>query len=74
MTDETKNQLRIQLSMLKQTMKDNGVILALAVDHSDVNSSKICFIDKEQYLSERKTSGISVSLADFNKELMQEVI
>ena len=70
MTDETKKLLQIQLSMLKQTMKDNGVILALAVDHSDVDKSKICFIDKEQYFNERKTSGISVSLTDFNRELL----
>lgn len=70
MTDETKQLLKIQLSMLKQTMLDNGVILALAVDHSDVNSSKICFIDKERYLTEQRTSGISVSLTDFNKDLI----
>ena len=70
MTDETKQLLHIQLSMLKQTMKDNGVILALAVDRSDVNKSKICFIDKEQYLSERKTIGIFVGLDDFNKDLI----
>lgn len=70
MTDETKQLLQIQLSMLKQAMKDNGVILALAVDHSDVDKSKICFIDKERYLSERKTSGISVSLTDFNDGLI----
>ena len=70
MTDETKQLLHIQLSMLKQTMKDNGVILALAFDRSDVNKSKICFIDKEQYLSERKTIGIFVGLDDFNKDLI----
>lgn len=70
MTDETKQLLHIQLSMLKQTMKDNGVILALAVDRSDVNKSKICFIDKEQYLSERKTIGIFVGLDDFNRDLI----
>lgn len=70
MTDETKELLHIQLSMLKQTMKDNGVILALAVDKSDVNESQICFIDKEQYFKERKTSGITVSLTDFNEDLI----
>lgn len=70
MTDETKQLLQIQLSILKQTMKDNGVILGLAVDKKDVDKSEICFIDKQQYLSERKTSGISVSLTDFNKDLI----
>ena len=70
MTDEVKQLLQIQLSMLKQTMKDNGVILALAVDRSDVDKSKICFIDKENYFREQKTSGISVSLTDFNEDLI----
>lgn len=70
MTDETKQLLQIQLSILKQTMKDNGVILALAVDHSDVDKSKICFIDKEKYLKGRKKSGIFVSLTNFNEDLI----
>lgn len=70
MTDETKQLLQIQLSMLKQTMKDNGVILGLAVDKKDVDKSEICFIDKELYLTEGRISGISVSLTDFNKDLI----
>lgn len=70
MTDETKQLLEIQLSMMKQTMKDNGVILALAVDHSDMDKSKICFIDKEKYLKWRKKSGIFVSLTNFNEDLI----
>lgn len=70
MTDETKQMLNLQLSILKQTMKDNGVILGLTVDKKDVDKSEICFIDKEQYLTEQRTSGISVSLTDFNKYLI----
>lgn len=70
MTDETKQMLNLQLSILKQTMKDNGVILGLTVDKKDVDKSEICFIDKEQYLNEQRTSGISVSLTDFNKYLI----
>lgn len=70
MDDETKQLLHVQLSMLKQTMKDNRVILALVVDRSEADKSIICFIDKEQYLSERKMSGISVSLTDFNEDLI----
>ena len=70
MTDETKQMLNLQLSILKQTMKDNGVILGLAVDKKDVDKSEICFVDKDLYLRELKTSGISVSLTDFNKDLI----
>ena len=70
MTDGTKQLLKISLEILKKQMKDSGVILALAVDRLDVDNSKICFIDKEQYLNNGKTSGISISLTDFNKDLM----
>lgn len=70
MTDETKQLIQLQLSVLKQTMEDNRVILALMIDKEDVDNSKFLFIDKEQYLSERKTSGFFVSLTDFNKGLI----
>lgn len=70
MTDETKQLLKIQLSMLKQTMKDNDVILSLAIDREDFDKTKICFMDRDLYLKERKTSGISVSLTDFNEGLI----
>ena len=39
MTDETRDLLRIQLSVLKETMKQAGVILGFAVDKSDVDNS-----------------------------------
>lgn len=70
MTDGTKQLLEISLELLKKQMKDSGVILALAVDRLDVDNSKICFIDKEQYLNNGKANGISISLTDFNKGLM----
>ena len=70
MTDETKDLLHIQLSVLKETMKQAGVILGLAVDKSDVNNSKIVFIDKDKYIATHKMDGFLVSLTDFNKELI----
>ena len=70
MTDETKQQIQLQLAFLKQTMKDNGVILAIGTDKSNLDELIICFIDKDKYLTEGKTIGISVSLTDFNKDLI----
>ena len=70
MTDETKQLIQLQLAFLKQTMKENGVILAIGANKSNLDKSIICFIDKDKYLAEGKTSGISVSLADFNEELL----
>lgn len=70
MTDETKQLIQLQLEVLQQTMKDNGVILALKIDKEDTDNSKVLFIDKKLYLTEGRASGISVSLTDFNKELL----
>ena len=70
MTEETIDLLRIQLEVLKTTMKQEGIILGLAVDKSDVNNSKIVFMDKDKYIATHKMDGFSVSLTDFNKNLI----
>ena len=70
MTDETRDLLHIQLEVLKTTMKQAGVILGLAVDKSDVNNSKIVFMDNDKYIAKHKMDGFSVSLTDFNKDLI----
>lgn len=70
MTDDTKQSLEIVLSLLKQEMKENGVILGLAVDKKDIDNSKVVFLDKEKYLSTKRMDGISFSLKDFNEDLI----
>ena len=70
MTDETRDLLHIQLEVLKTTMAQEGVILGLSVDKSDVNNSKIVFMDKDKYIEAHKMDGFSVSLTDFNKDLI----
>lgn len=70
MTDEIRELLHIQLELLKTSMAQAGVILGLAVDKSDVNNSKIVFMDKDKYIEKHKMDGFSVSLTDFNKELI----
>lgn len=70
MTDETKQLLQIQLSILKQTMKDNGVIFAFAIDKTDMDKSSLYFMNKESYLANSKRDGFSVSLTELNKGLI----
>ena len=70
MTEETIDLLHIQLELLKTTMKQERVILGIAVDKSDVNNSKIVFMDKDKYIATHKMDGFSVSLTDFNKDLI----
>ena len=70
MTDETKQLLEIQLSMLKQTMKDRGVMFAFAINKSDIDNSSLYFMDKESYFANGKKDGFSVSLTELNKGLI----
>lgn len=70
MTDETKQLIGLQLSVLKQTMKEDGVIFGFAVDKSDVNKSMLCFMDKEKYLKNGKNNGFSVDLTELNRDLL----
>lgn len=70
MTDETKQLLEFQLKVIRRTMKENGVILALDIDKEDIDNSKVLFIDKELFLTKGIVSGISVSLTDFNDDLI----
>lgn len=69
MTDDTKQYIQLHLSMLKEAMKQEGLIFGIAVDKNDVNNSRLCFIDKEQYFK-GKHDGISVSLTDLNRDLL----
>ena len=70
MTDKTKELLQIQLSMLKQTMKENGVMFVFAINKAYVDNSKLCFMDKQQYFENGKMDGFSVSLTDLNRGLI----
>lgn len=70
MTDETNQIIRLQLAVLRQTMKEDGVIFGFAVDKSDVNKSRLCFMDKGQYLKYGKNNGFSVSLTELNRDLL----
>lgn len=70
MKDDTKKLIQFQLSMLKQTMKENGVVFAFEVDKKDINGSNLLFLDKKQYFASGKKDGFSVSLTELNRELL----
>ena len=70
MTDETRDLLHIQLEVLKTTMKQVGVILGLAEKKKKKNKKKIVLMDKDKYIATHKMDGFSVSLTDFNNDLI----
>lgn len=61
MTEETKEVLGMVLDMLKNTLVQCGVSMALYGD-------KIAFFDTETYLNEHKFSGVEVSIDELVKE------
>ena len=69
MTANQKETVQLHLSILKEAMKQEGLIFGIAVDKKDVNNSRLCFIDKEQYFK-GKHDGISISLMDLNRGLI----
>lgn len=70
MTEETKQFIQLHLEMLKTAMKTDGVIFGILADKKDMNNSKLCFIDKKEYLASGKVSGITASLTELNSGLL----
>lgn len=70
MKDETKQLIHLQLSILKQTMKENDMMFAFVVDKEDINGSSLAFLDRKEYFENGKKDGFSVSLTELNRELL----
>ena len=70
MDEETGQYIQAFIIGLKNKMRENGVIFAIAADGKDINNLKLCFIDKKKYITSGKTDGISVGLTELNNELL----
>lgn len=65
MTDETKNEIKAVLTMLKNTLVSNGVSIALAgSDDTGKDDGCIMFFDTAEYCRTGKFKGISVKIMD----------
>ncbi len=70
MDEETGQYIQAFITGLKNKMRENGVIFAIAADGKDINNSKLRFIDKKKYITSGKTDGISVGLTELNNGLL----
>lgn len=71
MTEEQKQIIKFNISLLKQQMKLEGTMFAFLINKEDVDNSKLCFIDKKAYLATGELEGIAVSLAELNSGLFE---
>ena len=60
MTDETKQEIEVVLTLLKNTLVSNGV--SIAIEKKD--DGCICFFDTAEYCRTGKFKGISVKTMD----------
>lgn len=60
MTDETKQEIEVVLTLLKNTLVSNGVSIAL----EKKDDGCICFFDTAEYCRTGKFEGISVKTKD----------
>lgn len=70
MSEEAKEYMRFLMEMLKESMKKEGLLFAIAVDKKDFDNSSICIVDKETYIAERKIEGIQFRLDELNRGLL----
>jgi hypothetical protein len=70
MTDETKEMIGIYLSMMKTQMKKDGLIFGIVSGPENANDSRLCFLDKEEYMKNGEIDGFMINLSDLNKGLL----
>lgn len=69
MSEETKEYMRFLMEMLKESMKKEGLLFAIAVNKKDFDDSSICIVDKGKYIAEREIDGIQFRLDELNRGL-----
>lgn len=60
MNDDAKQEIQLALEMLRKTIVDNGVSLAVEKSTGD-----LIFFDTKNYLKERKFSGFIVNIEKY---------
>lgn len=60
MTKKTKTEITAALSLLKNTLVENSVSMAVTTDEN----GKLFFFDTREYVETGKAEGISVSIKD----------
>lgn len=69
MTVEQKQLIQMQVSVLKQTMKKEGLVFGILVNKEDYDKSSICFMDR-QALARGERTWIVIGLEELNRGLI----
>ena len=69
MTVEQKQLIQMQMNVLKETMRKEKLVFAIAVNKEDIDKSTLAFVDKES-LARGERMGIMISLEELNRGLI----
>ena len=70
MKKDQKDCITLYFSLLKEAMKEEGLIFGIVMDKKDPDASKLAFLDREAYLSKQKTDGITIDIKEMNRGLI----
>ena len=65
MKDETKNFVQLNLQILKDSLKEAGVIVGAMIDKKNPEKAKLVFLDKNKYIHGEK-DGFTVEFDSLN--------
>ena len=73
MLEEQKQLIKLQISILKEIMRQEGLIFGFLIDKKDENKSSLVIIPKKNIKKDlNRSSGITISLTELNGGLLNE--
>ena len=73
MLEEQRKMIELQISILKEIMRQEGLIFGFLIDKKDGNKSSLAIIPKRNIKKDlNKSSGIAISLTELNRGLLDE--
>lgn len=73
MLEEQKKMIELQISILKEIMRQEGLIFGFLIDKKDESKSSLAIIPKKNIKKDlNKSSGIAISLTELNRGLLDE--
>jgi len=70
MDNDKKEVINAYMELLIKALKSEDLFFGIIVDKSDVNNSKLAFIDKEKYVLNGEIDAVNISITELNKYLL----
>ena len=73
MLEEQKKMIELQISILKEVMRQEGLMFGFLIDKKDDSKSSLAIIPKKNIKKDlKKCGGITIPLTELNRGLLDE--